>query len=57
MDVREAVISRRSVRGFLPKAVDAAIVRDVVETAARAASGGICSPGMWMWWGVSGWTR
>lgn len=44
MDVREAVISRRSVRGFLPKAVDAAIVRDVVETAARAASGGNLQP-------------
>lgn len=44
MDVREAVLSRRSVRGFLPKAVDPAVIRDVVETAARAASGGNLQP-------------
>lgn len=44
MDVRDAVTGRRSVRGFLPDAVDPAVIRDVVETAARAASGGNLQP-------------
>ncbi len=44
MDVSEAVASRRSVRGFLDKPVDPAVIRRVVEKAARAASGGNLQP-------------
>ncbi len=44
MDVSEAVASRHSVRGFLPKPVDGAILRRVVEKAARAPSGGNVQP-------------
>ena len=40
MDVFEAVKSRMSCRWFLDKPVDQKIVRDLVEKAARAASGG-----------------
>ena len=40
MDVREAVASRYSCRAFLPKAVPEATVREIVERAARAPSGG-----------------
>lgn len=44
MDVTEAVISRSSIRGFLPKPVDPALLRRVIETAARAPSGGNLQP-------------
>ncbi len=44
MDVHEAVASRRSVRGFLPDPVDGAVIRRVVERAARAPSGGNLQP-------------
>lgn len=40
MDVFEAVDSRIACRWFLDKPVDATIVRDLIERAARAASGG-----------------
>jgi nitroreductase len=40
MDVREAVASRYSCRAFLPTPVPEATVRDIVERAARAPSGG-----------------
>ena len=40
MDVFEAVDSRIACRWFLDKPVDAAIVRDLIARAARAASGG-----------------
>ena len=40
MDVFEAVDSRIACRWFLDKPVDAAIVRDLIGRAARAASGG-----------------
>jgi nitroreductase len=40
MDVFEAVDSRIACRWFLDKPVDAAIVRDLISRAARAASGG-----------------
>src|ERR1700749_3381959 len=40
MDVREAVASRHSCRAFLPKPVPDATVREIVERAARAPSGG-----------------
>ncbi len=40
MDVREAVASRYSCRAFLPTLVPEAIVRELVERAVRAPSGG-----------------
>lgn len=44
MNVSEAIESRRSVRGFLDKPVDPAIIRRVVERAGRAPSGGNVQP-------------
>jgi len=44
MNVSEAVAFRRSVRGFLDKPVDIALVKDIVERAARAATGGNLQP-------------
>jgi nitroreductase len=44
MKVSEAVASRRSVRGFLPTPVDPAVIRRVVEKAARSPSGGNLQP-------------
>jgi nitroreductase len=44
MDVFEAVESRISCRWFLDKPVDQKIVRDLIERAARAASGGNLQP-------------
>jgi nitroreductase len=44
MNVSEAVTYRRSVRGFLDKPVDIALVRDVCAKAARAATGGNLQP-------------
>ena len=44
MKVSEAVASRRSVRGFLDKPVDPAVIRRVVEAAGRAPSGGNVQP-------------
>lgn len=44
MDVLEAVASRFSCRAFLPKAVSGKIVRDILERAARAPSGGNVQP-------------
>jgi nitroreductase len=40
MDVREAVASRYSCRAFLPTPVAQTIVRDILDAAARAPSGG-----------------
>ncbi|MEX3946937.1 nitroreductase [Paraburkholderia sp. EG287B] len=44
MKVSEAVTSRKSVRQFLPGPVDPAIIRRVLDTAARAPSGGNLQP-------------
>lgn len=44
MDIRQALQQRRSVRAFLPQNVAAATVRDLLETAAQAASGGNMQP-------------
>jgi nitroreductase len=44
MNVSEAVAYRRSVRGFLDKPVDMALVKDILERAARAATGGNLQP-------------
>lgn len=44
MQVSDALATRRSVRGFLDKPVDRAVIRRVVERAARAPSGGNLQP-------------
>ena len=44
MDIFDAVSSRYSCRAFLPKAVPEAVVRDIVERAARAPSAGNMQP-------------
>src|SRR5436309_7446734 len=44
MDVRDAVATRFSCRAFLPRAVPLAVVRDILERAARAPSGGNLQP-------------
>src|SRR4029078_2204739 len=44
MDVLEAVSSRYSCRAFLPTPVPEKIVRDIVESAARAPSAGNMQP-------------
>lgn len=44
MNVTEAVQSRRSVRAFLDKPVPAALLRDLLQLAARAPSGGNLQP-------------
>ncbi len=52
MNVTEAVRTRRSVRAFLDKPVPAALLREVVELAARAPSGGNLQP--WQLYVVAG---
>ncbi len=52
MDVFEAVDSRISCRWFLDKPVEAAIVRDLIARAARAASGGNLQP--WQVYALTG---
>ncbi len=44
MDVRDAVASRYSCRAFLPTPVPLASVRDILDRAARAPSGGNLQP-------------
>lgn len=44
MNVSEAVASRRSVRGFTDRPVDIALLKDLIERAARAPSGGNLQP-------------
>ncbi|MBA4160664.1 MAG: nitroreductase family protein [Novosphingobium sp.] len=44
MDVSEAVASRRSIRAFLDKPVDQAVLRRVLEKAQNAPSGGNTQP-------------
>lgn len=44
MDVREAVATRYSCRAFLPTPVPLATVREILEGAARAPSGGNLQP-------------
>src|SRR5262249_37394205 len=44
MDVRDAVASRFSCRAFLPTPVPLAVVREILDRAARAPSGGNLQP-------------
>ncbi|MGE4323349.1 MAG: nitroreductase, partial [Sphingobium sp.] len=43
-DVREAVASRHSIRGFLDRAVDGDVIRRILSEATRAPSGGNLQP-------------
>lgn len=52
MNVSEAIATRRSVRGFLDTPVDGAVIRRVLEKAARAPSGGNLQP--WHIYAVGG---
>ena len=44
MELWQAIEGRRSVRGFLDRAVDAALLRDLAVKASRAATGGNIQP-------------
>jgi nitroreductase len=44
MDVAEAIVARRSVRGFLDRTVDPAMLKELAVRAARAATGGNIQP-------------
>ena len=44
MNVEQAMRQRHSVRAFLPKQVDAALVKDLLAQAGQAASGGNLQP-------------
>ena len=44
MNVSQAIADRRSVRAFLDKPVDVALITDILERAARAATGGNLQP-------------
>lgn len=44
MNVKDALHARRSVRAFLPRVPEAAVVRSMLHSAARAASGGNLQP-------------
>ena len=48
MEVRQAVVARRSVRGFLDTPVDLELAKRIVVEASRAPSGGNLQP-----WNVS----
>jgi nitroreductase len=52
MDVRAAVASRRSVRGFLDRPVDRAVLTKVLDAARRAPSGGNLQP--WRLYALTG---
>lgn len=53
--VSDAVLSRRSVRAFLPEAVPQALLETMLEKAARAPSGTNMQP--WKTWVLTGTTR
>jgi nitroreductase len=44
MSVEEAILSRRSVRAFLPDRVEPLVIRDILEIASRAPSGANMQP-------------
>ena len=55
VDVDDAILSRRSVRAFLPDAVDESLIREILELAARAPSGTNMQP--WRAYVFSGETK
>ena len=52
MDVTDAVAARVSIRAFKPQTPPAAMVREILELAARAPSGGNLQP--WRVWALAG---
>jgi len=52
MDVTEAVMQRKSVRDFLPDPISNDTIRDLLEKASRAPSGGNVQP--WKIWVING---
>ncbi len=52
MNVTDAVMKRKSTRDFLPDPVDDAVIRELLEKASRAPSGGNVQP--WKIWVVNG---
>ena len=52
MDVTEAVMKRISTRDFLPDPIDNAVLRELLEKASRAPSGGNVQP--WKIWVING---
>lgn len=52
MELREAIMRRHSVRGYLDKPVSQETIRDVLELAVRAVSGENCQP--WEFFVVAG---
>jgi nitroreductase len=52
MDVRDAIATRYSCRAFLPDPVPQSVVRDILERAARAPSGGNLQP--WLVHAIAG---
>ncbi len=52
MDVREAIASRYSCRAFLPTPIPERVVRDILEQASRAPSGGNVQP--WLVHAIAG---
>ena len=52
MDVTEAVMKRKTTRDFLPAPIDDAVIRELLEKASRAPSGGNVQP--WKIWEING---
>ena len=44
MDVREAILTRKSIRAFKPDPVPEEIIRDILAVSSRAATGGNLQP-------------
>ena len=58
MNVTQAVAQRVSIRAFKPDPVSGALVREILEAAARAPSGGNLQPQCSVWRqsrGLAGW--
>jgi len=51
MNVTDAVMARKSTRDFLPEPIDTAVIRELLEKASRAPSGGNVQP--WKIWVIN----
>jgi len=52
MNVTDAVMTRKTVRDFLPEPIDNAVIRELLEKASRSPSGGNLQP--WKIWVING---
>ena len=52
MNVTDAVMKRKTTRDFLPDSIDDSVIRDLLEKASRAPSGGNVQP--WKIWVING---